>query len=425
MIGQLWSDIFPQPEQHARDKQMTHVISEGIEWNARVPVLDLKKGGARLYDVKAYPVRAGRRAQDSITSVVVYMHEVTEEVMTFLSLIDCNRELQLIKESLEEQTCALDSANRMLKQSYSELQDENARLNVLAVVDVMTGLPNYRAFNERLHTETKHAVLSGRPLSLLIFDVDNFKQYNDQFGHPQGDELLRQIAMVLRDNIRATDFPARYGGEEFAVLLPRTDKFGAVVVAERLRSKIAAYPMPNRLTTVSLGIAEFPSDCQGVDEIVAKADKAMYVAKSYGKNTTCLWSRDQHSSLNQDNGSVFGGQKDEECVPVLSTQAVRTIAPDSRRILVVDKDEMVSATIREALQDNGYTVVTSPTGRVALSKIAEGGGMYDAILTEVALPDRTGFELREQAQVLQPGIPVVFMSTLAHKDWSRKTGRYY
>jgi len=366
-------------------------------------------------------VRAGRRAIDNVTSVVVYMHEVTEEVMTFLSLIDCNRELQLVKESLEAQTSALDSANRLLKQSYSELQDENARLNVLAVVDVMTGLPNYRAFNERLHTETKHAVLTGRPLSLLIFDVDNFKQYNDQFGHPQGDELLRQIAMLLRDNIRATDFPARYGGEEFAVLLPRTDKFGAVVVAERLRSKIAAYPMPNRMTTVSLGIAEFPSDCQGVDEIVAKADKAMYVAKSHGKNTTCLWSRDQHSSLDHDDGSVFGGQKDEECVPVTSTRQFRPVPTTSmRRVLVVDKDEMVAATLREALQDNGYIVVTSPTGRVALSKIAEGCGAYDAMLTEIALPDRTGFELREQAQVLQPGLPVVFMSTIAHKEWSRK-----
>jgi PleD family two-component response regulator len=229
--------------------------------------------------------------------------------------------------------------------------------------------------------------------------------------------------MILRDNIRATDFPARYGGEEFAVLLPRTDKYGAVVVAERLRARIAAYPMPNQSITVSLGIAEFPSDTQSVEHIVARADKAMYVAKSYGKNTTCLWCRDHQSSLGPDGVTVVRANTVSDCIAIATGNTPRLTlnASETPRVLVVDRDEMVAGMIRENLGQFGYSVVVAHSGRVALSKIAEGAGMFDAMLTEVALPDRTGFELREQAQALQPGIPVIFMSTVAHKDWSRKS----
>ena len=297
----------------------------------------------------------------------------------------------------------------MLSDNYSELKGENSRLNELALVDLMTGLPNYRSFMERLHAEIKHAIVSGRPLSMLLFDVDNFKQYNDQFGHPQGDELLREMAMIVRDNVRSTDFPASYGGEEFAILLPKTDKFGAVVVAERLRCRIEEYPMPNRRTTISIGIAEFPSDTQGVDDLIEQADKAMYVAKSYGKNTSCLWSRDRHPHGRR--LSAAGSLKDVDCVPVLSTNASRPAA-EGRRILLVDKDELMLASLRDELQDYGYIISTAGTGRTALAKIAEVAGGFDALFTELVLTDRTGFELREQALALQPNLPIVFMSAL-------------
>ncbi|HEY3332484.1 MAG TPA: diguanylate cyclase [Capsulimonadaceae bacterium] len=419
VIGAPWSVLFPQPEQDIRDKQLDSVVADGTEWNARIPVLDFRDGGSRLYDVKSYAVRSGRRKSDVVTHVVVLMREVTDEVRTYLELVDRNRELQMIKERLEEKTALLDNANRALKDNCSELEHENSRLNVLAVVDVMTGLPNYRAFNERLHTEIKHAVLSGRPLSLLLFDVDNFKTYNDQFGHPEGDELLRQMAMIIRDSVRSADFPARYGGEEFAVLLPRTDKFGAVVVAERLRTKIEAYPMPNRRTTISIGIAEFPSDTQGVDDIIAQADKAMYVAKSYGKNTTCLWSRDRHAQVQRIGG--HGSLKDVECVPVLPAGQARAV-PINKRILIVDKDELLLATLRDGLQAFGFNVVTAGTGRNALTKLAEGAGTFDALISEIALADRTGFELREQANALQPDMPVIFMASMNSTKLTRSFG---
>ncbi|MDR3708314.1 MAG: diguanylate cyclase [Capsulimonadaceae bacterium] len=410
VIGSLWTSLFPQPEQDPRDQDLRMVLNEGIEWHARIPVIDVSTGDSLLFDVKSYPVRTGRRDTDPISHIVVCMHEVTDEVRTYLELVDRNRELQLIKEVLEEKAQKLDNEVRTLSNNNTELKAETSRLNEMALVDVMTGLPNFRAFNDRLHAEIKHAIITGRPLSLLLFDVDNFKQYNDQFGHPQGDDLLREMAMIARDSVRSTDFPARYGGEEFAVLLPKTDKFGAVVVAERLRLRIQDHPMPNRRTTISIGIAEFPSDTQGVDDLIQQADKAMYVAKSYGKNTSCLWSRDRHAQTRR-LGAAPDTLKDADCVPVLGSNPSRP-ASTAQRILLVDKDELLLASLRDELQEYGISVSTAGSGRTALSKLAESAGAFDAMFTELVLTDRTGFELREQALALQPSLAIIFMSAL-------------
>lgn len=408
--GRLWASLYPQPQQDARDSDMSVVVNEGVEWQARIPVIDPVSGSSLLYDVKSYPVRSGRRETDPVINVVVYMHEVTDEVRTYLELVDRNRELQLIKENLEARADKLDHENRALADDNSELRGQNNRLHELALVDVMTGLPNYRSFCERLHSELKHAVMTGKPLSLLVFDVDNFKQYNDLFGHPQGDDLLREMSLVVRDSVRSSDFPARYGGEEFAVLLPRTDKFGAVVVAERLRTRIESHKMPNRRTTISIGIAEFPSDTKGVDDIIDMADKAMYVAKSYGKNTSCLWSRDRYS---RSPGNAGSGEavRDAECVPVHNSTRPQRARTDVR-ILLVDKDELLLTTLRDELQEQGYKVSTANCGRMALVKLAEASGAFDVMITELVLSDRTGFELKEQAMALHPGLPVVYMSAL-------------
>ena len=120
-----------------------------------------------------------------------------------------------------------------------ELAEANARLAQLAVTDGLTGLYNHRHFHERLALEVERSQRSGLPLSLLMLDVDHFKQFNDTFGHPAGDEVLRQLARVLADARRANDVVARYGGEEFAVILVDTAKFTAAKVAERVRERVA------------------------------------------------------------------------------------------------------------------------------------------------------------------------------------------
>jgi diguanylate cyclase (GGDEF)-like protein len=127
-----------------------------------------------------------------------------------------------------------------------------------------------------------------RRFSVMMLDVDHFKPYNDKYGHPAGDALLKKVAGVVKSSLRANDFAARYGGEEFLVLLPDQDQPGAVEVAERIRLRIAAetedQENQRQAVTVSIGIATFPEGGQEVEPLLANADAALYRAKNAGRN---------------------------------------------------------------------------------------------------------------------------------------------
>ncbi len=170
---------------------------------------------------------------------------------------------------------------------------EKARLleevRVLATTDGLTRLYNRRAFQDRLKEEVDRASRYGRLCSLLMVDVDNFKTINDTFGHQTGDVALSAIAEVVRMSVRLSDYCTRYGGEEFAVLLPETDRKGALLVAERLRSGVEKLPFHtpggHELSlTVSIGVAVFPQEADSPDALVGVADAALYQAKRLGKN---------------------------------------------------------------------------------------------------------------------------------------------
>lgn len=160
----------------------------------------------------------------------------------------------------------------------------------LAMRDSLTGLFNRRAFDNRLSEELQRAVRYERPLSLLMIDIDHFKRYNDQHGHPQGDVLLRELSGLLLGCIRGTDFVARYGGEEFAVILPETSPSHALAVANTLLERVRAHPLPLRETqpggalTVSIGIAGHSPNRPNADRLVQAADQALYQAKGAGRN---------------------------------------------------------------------------------------------------------------------------------------------
>ena len=161
----------------------------------------------------------------------------------------------------------------------------------LSMTDVLTGLNNRRSFNERLRQEWSLAIRERIPLSLIMLDVDNFKNYNDTYGHQQGDMALKSLAEVLTNCIkRSSDFVARWGGEEFIVLLPSTDLNGAKLIAERLRTEVEQTPVPlpnGELTTitVSAGITKLtPRQDSMIDKFISDADKALYIAKDKGRN---------------------------------------------------------------------------------------------------------------------------------------------
>ena len=142
-----------------------------------------------------------------------------------------------------------------LERLHAELQRQNELLAELAASDGLTGLKNHRHFRDALEVGISLAVRQEVPFSLIMLDVDHFKQYNDAFGHPAGDEVLRDLARVLHESVRDHDLVARYGGEEFVLLLPLTDADRALIVGERIRAAIAGRSWPLRPITASLGVA--------------------------------------------------------------------------------------------------------------------------------------------------------------------------
>jgi len=163
------------------------------------------------------------------------------------------------------------------------------QIQKMAIQDPLTQVYNHGYFYQRLEEEIQRARRTQAPLALITFDVDNFKAFNDTFGHRAGDHLLRQVAQIVRGNIRSMDTVARTGGEEFAVILPGTDLKGAMVVGEKLRSLIETLDHECRLKnspplTISVGVATCPEDASDSETLVHQADTRMYEAKRSGKN---------------------------------------------------------------------------------------------------------------------------------------------
>jgi len=170
---------------------------------------------------------------------------------------------------------------------------EYTRTRRLASTDGLTELYNHRTFQERLAQEVDRANRYGRPLSLVMVDVDHFKTYNDTYGHPQGDILLRELARLLREASRTSDVVARYGGEEFALILPETDIVNAQKIGRRLREQVErhAFPgeerLPSGVLTISLGVATHtPAGTK--EALLQNADAALYNAKRSGRNRVCV-----------------------------------------------------------------------------------------------------------------------------------------
>lgn len=169
----------------------------------------------------------------------------------------------------------------------------------LAVTDGLTGVFNHRYFQDRLLRDLNRAKEEGGFVSLLMIDIDYFKQYNDVNGHIAGDVALKEVAAVLRRNLKKDDLVARYGGEEFAVILVGLSREQARFVAERIRVVIEQIDFPNEKVlptgnlTVSIGLAEFPGDAEERGDLIAAADRALYIAKRSGKNRVHLAPREQ------------------------------------------------------------------------------------------------------------------------------------
>jgi diguanylate cyclase (GGDEF)-like protein len=167
----------------------------------------------------------------------------------------------------------------------------------LAATDHLTDIPNRRFFLEFAKVDMERSVRFGAPSSLLIIDIDHFKNINDSYGHAAGDEVLRRVAEVGTQSVRSCDLFARLGGEEFVCLLPEIDEWGAVIAAERLRAAVEQLSVlsgKERISvTVSIGVSPVTGADRSVDDVLRRADRALYLAKGDGRNCVrCLDSRD-------------------------------------------------------------------------------------------------------------------------------------
>ena len=216
-------------------------------------------------------------------------------------------ELRLIDEVLQvagEGEKSGDTRLRALEQRVAELQRENKQLEskntVLADIsarDSLTGLYNRWYVREKIDSEMNRAMRHGYPMSVLMLDLDHFKQINDSYGHPAGDSVLRSVGQMLRESCRVYDVPGRYGGEEFCIVLPETKVNGTTTVAERIRSRLETTRLSvgdsSIVVTASIGIAGVDSVSEdgvlSASMLVERADRALYAAKHQGRNRVELW----------------------------------------------------------------------------------------------------------------------------------------
>jgi len=252
-------------------------------------------------------------------------------------------------EQLEAQKAELERANR-------QLAELNTRLEALATTDGLTGLKNHRTFQERLQEEVRRAVRYGSPLSILMLDVDRFKTYNDAFGHPAGDAILRKIAEVLQAKARTTDLVARYGGEEFAVILPETDREHARTAAERFRGAIESASWPEWAVTASFGVATLSRTAGDAVALIAQADAALYQSKRIGRN--CVTHAMDSMAI-----PSFGEAPPEEPAPVM------------QQMIEINQEALIATTaaIQTSLRRSFDSTVDSWTRLVDLrDEISEG-----------------------------------------------------
>jgi diguanylate cyclase (GGDEF)-like protein len=274
-----------------------------ILMDVRMPGMDgyetaeLMRGSARSRSIPIIFVTAARMDREHMfkgydSGAVDYLFKPLEPQI-LKRKVGIFLELHLQRQQLEEKTRELDAKILELEVLHKELEEKNAKLELLSSLDGLTGLFNRRYFDDNLLKEWKQAIRDSTSLSLLIVDIDYFKDYNDYYGHLEGDDCLRRVAQSLYEALlRPTDIVARYGGEEFTVILPNTGSEGAEKVAKRMMDSVARLDIVHKTSsvaetvTISIGVSSIlPTGKLAVTSLLDRADKALYQAKEEGRNT--------------------------------------------------------------------------------------------------------------------------------------------
>jgi len=236
-----------------------------------------------LFGVGAMAYRLGLRIVRPLERLIQGAAEVADGDLA-VDLPAAKGEVGELTTVFNHMVARLRQSRQQLDAMNERLRRQNEELERLSTSDALTGLYNRRYLTQRLSEELLRSYRHKSSFSVLMADVDEFKKYNDAFGHPAGDEVLKKVASILLNSTRSEDCTARYGGEEFAVLLTGTSGEVAAEVAERIRARVESQKFAGRKITLSIGIAEFPDHGQSADEVIESADEALYAAKRAGRN---------------------------------------------------------------------------------------------------------------------------------------------
>ncbi len=234
---------------------------------------------------------------EKLAKAIRVLEETPQEMPESKGVTDTQDEIEVLakhffemRDVMSKQMAQLDGLKTRLDESNMRVLVANKELKELSIRDGLTALFNRRYFDERFEEEIQRAQRYGRKVAVEMIDIDHFKQLNDTYGHSCGDEVLQQIAQVMKENTRGTDIVCRYGGEEFCILLLEMDEESAYDHAERLRKAVSLHifrngrdPL-NEKITISIGVAFFPQDAKDGRMVIESADSALYAAKRAGRN---------------------------------------------------------------------------------------------------------------------------------------------
>ena len=289
---------------------LNKIINETLARNGKLTESDLEQ----IYETYLSQNRTSERIDTVGTQVINEIDDVMNLITDALGIsatydeslsgatekletADSGEQLRPIIESLAAATREMRETNKALedrlqlsKTEISNLQQSLDAIRAESLTDPLTGLGNRKYFDRSIESAVEQALASGEPLSLLMFDIDHFKSFNDSYGHLTGDQVLRLVALSLKQTIKGQDITARYGGEEFAVVLPSTGLRQALTVADHIRRAVMAKELKKKSTgeilgrvTISVGVSILKSG-DDTDSLIERADACLYAAKRNGRN---------------------------------------------------------------------------------------------------------------------------------------------